>query len=125
MLDAISIDATNPYNPFGVTLQSGLDPTTCANGQASPNGQASNYDEILRRFVEGGPRRFFQTVDTTYGVATLDGHFNAFNQDWYWDVNGDYGKNDAKQTMFGNMNRNDLRQALGPVASCTASLRAV
>jgi iron complex outermembrane receptor protein len=121
VLDAISIDATNPYNPFGVTLQSGLDPTTCANGQATPNGQASNFDLILRRFVEGGPRRFAQTVDTTYGVATLDGHFNAFNNDWYWDINGVYGNNDAKQTMLGNINSDHLRIALGPLATCNAT----
>src|SRR5439155_3241484 len=70
VLDATTIDATNPYNPFGVTLDS------------------SNMDFIFRRFVEGGPRQFFQTVDTKYGVATLDGHFTAMNQDWYWDVNG-------------------------------------
>jgi iron complex outermembrane receptor protein len=102
VLDATTIDATNPYNPFGVTLDS------------------TNFDLILRRFVEGGPRQFFQTVDTTYGVATLDGHFMAFNNDWYWDINGAYGNNKAKQTMFGNINSGNLRRALGPVASCTA-----
>ncbi len=103
VLDATTIDASNPYNPFGVTLDS------------------SNFDEILRRFVEGGPRRFFQTVDTTYGVATLDGHFTAFNQDWYWDVNGVYGNNKARQTMLGNINADHLRTALGPVATCSAT----
>ncbi len=72
-------DATNIYNPFGVTLVS------------------TNISAFLRRFVEGGPRRFFQTVDTTYGVATLDGHFAALNHDWYWDINGVYGNNKAKQ----------------------------
>ena len=102
VLDATTVDATNPFNPFGVTLD------------------ASNMDFILRRFVEGGPRRFFQTVDTTYGVATLDGRFSAFNQDWYWDINGVYGNNKAKQTMLGNINSGNLRQALGPVAQCTA-----
>ena len=113
VLDSISIDATNPYNPFGVTLQ-GDDPNT-----AAPND--GNLDVILRRFVEGGPRRFFQTVDTTYGVATLDGHFKAFDHDWYWDVNGVYGNNKAKQTMFGNINSDHLRTALGPLATCNAT----
>jgi len=103
VLDSTTIDATNPFNPFGVTLD------------------ASNMSFILRRFVEGGPRRFFQTVDTTYGVATLDGHFTAFNQDWYWDINGVYGKNKADQTMLGNINSSHLRTALGPLAVCNAT----
>src|SRR5215210_793886 len=46
VLDNTTVDATNPFNPFGVTLDS------------------SNFDFILRRFVEGGPRRFSQEVDT-------------------------------------------------------------
>ncbi|MGN6057919.1 MAG: TonB-dependent receptor [Sphingomicrobium sp.] len=104
VLDATTVDVTNPFNPFPFTVdfQNGL-------------------SQILRRFVEGGPRQFFQTVDTTYGVATLDGHFRAFNQDWYWDVNGVYGNNSAKQTMFGNINADHLRTALGPLATCNAT----
>jgi len=103
VLDNTTVDATNPFNPFGVTLDS------------------SNMDLILRRFVEGGPRRFFQTVDTTYAVATLDGRFSLFNQDWFWDVNGIYGQNKAKQTMFGNINSDHLRTALGPLDVCQAT----
>jgi iron complex outermembrane receptor protein len=103
VLDATTVDATNPFNPFHVTLDS------------------SNMDLILRRFVEGGPRQFFQTVDTTYGVATLDGKFSFLDHDWYWDVNGSYGRNKAKQTMFGNINSDHLRTALGPLATCQAT----
>ena len=103
VLDATTVDATNPFNPFGVTLDS------------------SNFNFILRRFVEGGPRRFSQTVDTAYGVATLDGRFDMFGRDWYWDVNGAYGKNDAKQKMLGNINSGNLRIALGPLATCNAT----
>jgi iron complex outermembrane recepter protein len=102
VLDATTVDATNPFNPFGVTLD------------------ATNMDLIFRRFVEGGPRRFNQTVDTFYGVATLDGMFQLGGNDWYWDVNATYGENEAKQRMLGNINSNNLRQALGPVAACTA-----
>ena len=103
VLDATTVDATNPFNPFGVTLDS------------------SNFNFILRRFVEGGPRRFSQTVETKYGVATLDGRFDMFGRDWYWDVNGAYGKNDAKQKMLGNINSGNLRIALGPLATCNAT----
>ena len=103
VLDAIDIDASNPFNPFGVTLDE------------------TNMDFILRRFVEGGNRRFNQTVKTAYGVATLDGKFEFGAGDWYWDVNAAYGRNKAKQTMFGNINSNNLRIALGPVATCAAT----
>ncbi|HET8535369.1 MAG TPA: TonB-dependent receptor [Sphingomicrobium sp.] len=114
LLDRISIDATNPFNPFG-DLNSGL------NLDGTPNGDAANYDFIGRRVVEGGPRRYFQKVDTTYGTATLDGHFNLLNHDWYWDVNGLYGRNKAKQRVFGNINAANLALALGPVANCTGA----
>ncbi|HET7817267.1 MAG TPA: TonB-dependent receptor [Sphingomicrobium sp.] len=102
VLDATTVHATNPFNPFGVTLDS------------------SNMDFILRRFVEGGPRRFNQTVDTTYGVATLDGKFLIGGRDWFWDVNAAYGRNEAKQRMLGNIHSGNLRQALGPLAACTS-----
>jgi iron complex outermembrane receptor protein len=101
LLDTITIDASNPYNPFGT-----LD--------------ASNYAFIGRRVVEGGPRRYNQKVDTWYGTATLDGKFGAFGHDWFWDVNGIYGNNKAKQVMLGNINAANLQRALGPVGACTA-----
>jgi iron complex outermembrane receptor protein len=102
-LDATGVDATNPFNPFGVTLDS------------------SNFDVILRRFVEGGPRRFSQKVDTSYVVGTFDGNFNLGGREWYWDVNGVYGHNQANQRMLGNINSQHLRTALGPVATCAAT----
>jgi iron complex outermembrane receptor protein len=103
VLDSIDIDATNPYKPFGVTLDE------------------TNLDFILRRYVEGGNRRFNQTVKTLYGVATLDGNFEAMAGDWYWDINVAYGRNKADQTMLGNINSDHLRTALGPVAVCNAT----
>ena len=81
----------------------------------------TNMAFILRRFVEGGPRRFEQTVKTLYGVATLDGDFDMLAGNWYWDVNLAYGRNKAKQTMLGNINSDHLRTALGPVATCAAT----
>jgi iron complex outermembrane receptor protein len=99
----IVIDASNPYNPFG-TLTPGV-----------------NYDAINRRVVEGGLRRYIQHVDTYYGTATLSGSFQALGHDWYWDLNGVYGKNKAQQTELGNIDTSKLRQALGPVADCTGA----
>jgi iron complex outermembrane receptor protein len=112
-LDSIEIDATNPFNPFGVSLVHD-DPTT-------PLVNEANFDLVLRRFVEGGPRRFSQQVDTSYIVGTFDGSFNLGGRDWYWDVNGVYGHNQAKQRMLGNINSQNLAIALGPLATCNAT----
>lgn len=103
VLSNIVVSASNPFNPFGVDL----------------GGANNNVGAVFRRFLEGGPRRFSQTVDTYYGVATLDGEFGAGGRTWYWDVNASYGKNKAEQTMFGNIDSSKLRQALGPIAGCT------
>jgi iron complex outermembrane receptor protein len=103
VLDGIDIDATNPFNQFGFTLDE------------------TNMAFILRRFVEGGPRRFKQKVDTSYIVGTFDGSFNIGGRDWYWDINGVYGHNQARQRMLGNINSDHLRTALGPLATCTAT----
>ncbi|WP_309661334.1 TonB-dependent receptor [Sphingomonas sp.] len=104
LLDTITVSATNPFNPFGVDLVAG-----------------SNYSQIKRRVIEGGLRRYNQTVNTIYGVATLDGKFGIGNGEWFWDINGSYGRNSAKQTFLGNINAQKLQQALGPVASCTGA----
>ena len=102
LLDTIDIDVSNPFNPFGVTLDE------------------NNYNVIFRRLVENGPRRFRQKVNTTYGTATVDGRFSLGGRNWFWDVNAIYGRNKAKQVMLGNINSANLARALGPVAACTA-----
>lgn len=107
LLDRISIDVTNPYNPFGYTLTAGGD------------GVAPNYNAISRRFVEAGPRRFSQEVNTMYANLTLGGEFKLGQGTWYWDINGVYSVNSAKQVMTGNINAARLAQALGPVSECT------
>jgi iron complex outermembrane receptor protein len=103
LLDTITIHSTNPFNPFGVTLD------------------ASNLAFIGRRVVEGGPRRYNQQVQTYYLSATVDGSFQVGSGDWYWDVNAVYGRNKAEQTVFGNINAANLARALGPVANCTGN----
>ncbi|HEX8937132.1 MAG TPA: TonB-dependent receptor [Sphingomicrobium sp.] len=105
LLDHVTISASNPFNPFGVDL---------IPNDGSPGG---NYDQIKRRVIEAGPRHFEQKVTTYYGTATLDGRLGA---DWYWDLDGIWGRNKAKQTMFGNINALHVQQALGPVAACAA-----
>jgi iron complex outermembrane receptor protein len=114
LLDRITIDGSNPYNPFG-TLFSGV------NLDGTPNGDTPNYSFIGRRLVEGGPRRYAQRVTTYYGTATVDGSFGIGGGDWYWDVNGIWGHNKANQDFTGDVNAQKLAIALGPVATCSAT----
>ncbi|MCC2977084.1 TonB-dependent receptor [Sphingomonas sp. PL-96] len=109
LLDTISIDATNPYNPFGVTLSAGA------------NGTPANYTYIARRFLEVGPRHFSQSVDTLYLSGGFDGEFKIGNGTWYWDTTAIYAENHAKQSMNRNVHAGRLAQALGPVADCTGA----
>ena len=107
LLDTVNIDVTNPYNPFGVTLSSGA------------NGTPSNYTFVARRLVEAGQRTYTQHVDTLSVTGTLDGSFDVGARKWYWDVNLNWGHNDARQLFTGNVNAARVQQALGPLANCT------
>jgi iron complex outermembrane receptor protein len=99
----VGIDATNPYNPFGFTL----DPTT-------------NFTGLGRRPIEGGPRVFKQTVDTKYYTAGLNGDFSFADHQFFWDVNYVNSSNDARQSITGTYNIRHIMNALGPVDQCTA-----
>lgn len=105
LLDLISIDATNPYNPFGVTL-------------SRENG---NLSGVYRRLVEAGQRTYSQKVDTVSLTGTLDGKFEMLGRTWYWDASAVFGFNDAKQVFTGNVNSQRLQQALGPISDCTGA----
>lgn len=114
LFDTLSFDATNPFNPFGVTLESGLNP------DGTPNGRTQNYSFIARRLVEAGQRTFNQKVDTLSATATLDGSFDVGGHKWYWDATALFGINDAHQSFTGNVNASRVAQAIGPIANCTA-----
>ena len=107
LLDTITIDGSNPYNPFG---------TLSAGGAGNP---PANYSFIARRLVENGQRTYTQQVDTMSASATLDGSFHLGAHKLFWDVNATFGLNDARQSFTGNINAAKLAQALGPVALCT------
>ncbi|MFC3558045.1 TonB-dependent receptor domain-containing protein [Sphingomonas qilianensis] len=110
LFDTLSIDATNPYNPFGYTLSAG-----------KPGEAPANYSFIARRLVEAGQRTFNQQVDTMTGSATLDGSFGVGERRWYWDANAAFGVNNAHQSFTGNVNAARVAQAIGPVALCTGA----
>ncbi len=107
LLDTVSVDVTNPFNPFGITLNSGT------------NGQPATYSFIARRLVENGQRTYDQSVDTWTVAATLDGEFGVGDRTFYWDTNAVFGWNDAHQLFTGNVNAAKVAQALGPVSQCT------
>ena len=103
LLDTITIDASNPFNPFRTTLDS------------------SNFEVIGRRLVEARQRTYNQTVDTFTVTGTVDGKFTLFDHNWYYDANAVLGVNDAHQLFTGNINAARLAQALGPVDQCTGA----
>ncbi|WP_114228103.1 MULTISPECIES: TonB-dependent receptor domain-containing protein [Sphingomonas] len=115
LFDTLSFDVTNPYNPFGVTLESGLNP------DGTPNGRTPNYSFIARRLVEAGQRTFNQRVNTFSLNATLDGKVPLFGHEWYWDVNGILGVNNARQSFTGNVRADRVALAIGPLSTCLAT----
>jgi iron complex outermembrane receptor protein len=99
----VGIDASNPYNPLGYTL----DP-------------ASNFALGTRRPLEGGPRLFGQDVDTRYIATGFEGEFKLFEREFSWDVNYASAENDATQDVHGTYNILHIKNALGPVDACNA-----
>lgn len=112
ILDRISVDATNPFNPFGFTLSAFDDPTTPENDQ--------NFVFAGRRPIEAGPRIFEQNVDTWYVNGGLVGDFEFADRSFFWDVHVTFSESQADQTKFGGFNAAKLEQALGPIDRCTA-----
>ncbi len=107
LADTVGVDVTNPYNPFGYTL--------------NPDPNTGNLILIGRRPLEGGPRIFSQTVNTWEFATGLTGSFNLGERDYYWDVNYSRGSNSATQTVQGTYNVAHIQRALGPVSQCTGS----
>ena len=103
LLDTVTVDATNPFNPFGFTLQPGT------------------YAFIGRRLVENGTRHYEQTVNTWNVSGMFEGEFGVGERTWHWDVDGVWSRNRAEQSFTGNVNAQRVQQALGPLAGCTGA----
>ena len=99
----VGVDVTNPYNPFGFTL----DPSSPDMG-------------VGRRPIEGGPRIFSQKVDTRYFATGLTGNFDWGDRLLNWDVNFANADNDATQEVSGTYNIANIQEALGPLSVCEA-----
>ena len=108
--DFIVISADNPYNPFGFDLDA---------------RDGGNLIGVGRRPVEGGPRRFYQDVDTWYFGTGLEGAWDIGSRTFLWDVNYVRSSNQADQTNFGSYNARRIALALGPVAACNADPQCV
>ena len=102
-LDATGVDVTNPFNPFGVSLDAG------------------NFVFIGRRMIEAGPRHFEQEVETWNLATTLSGETTLFSRPWYWDLNYVASENTAEQSFTGNINVANVGRALGPLVNCTGA----
>lgn len=101
LMDTIGIDATNPFNPFGMTLDAD-----------------SGFQFAGRRPLEAGPRIFKQNVDTWYINGGLKGDFELQNRNFYWDMHATFSESRGSQRKFGAFNSAKLKQALGPLDEC-------
>lgn len=102
--DITDIDVTNPFNPFGITLDAD-----------------SNFILLGRRPIELGPRLFKQDVDTWYYNGGLQGDFFAGERMFNWDMNIVFSENEANQEKRGAIRLDRLGQALGPVDQCVGA----
>jgi iron complex outermembrane receptor protein len=104
LADGVSIDASNPFNPFGFNLDAD-----------------SNFILLGRRPLEAGPRIFRQDVETIYLSGGARGDFNIGDRPYYWDINFVNTETDARQTTRGSFNIARIAQALGPVDGCVGA----
>lgn len=114
-LDTITIDATNPFNPFGCNISTALTPGF------DPTTDCENTVFIARRPLEAGNRIFDQDVNTWYVATGLEGAFDMGNRNWYWDANVVFAENSGTQIKQGGFIVSRLVQALGPVDECVGA----
>ena len=101
LMDRTAIDVANPFNPFGFTI--------------GPGGAF-----LTRRPLESGARLFEQEVDTRYVAAGLQGEFELGGRAMFWDLNGVWARNHARQRKTGAHDARKMRQAVGPADGCTS-----
>ncbi|HEY3646216.1 MAG TPA: TonB-dependent receptor [Gammaproteobacteria bacterium] len=111
---AIGVGATNPYNPFGHTL----------NGSTSTFNPATQDLLVLLalRPTDSGRRVFNQNVDTAQFTGTFKGYFNLGGNEWDWDLGYTYGDNYETDLTTGLFNTERLATALDSpgVAPCAS-----
>ncbi|MDT7526915.1 TonB-dependent receptor [Pseudidiomarina sp. GXY010] len=78
-----------------------------ADHPTNPTGEDIRLDR--RRLLEGGPRTFFQDVNTFRTVVGLNGYLQS---GWEWEVAYNYGRNTAIDGMTNIVNLERLAQGL-------------
>ena len=102
--DHVVFDVTNPFNPFGITL----------------DADGGNAFFLTRRPLEGGPRLFSQDVNTYYFGMGFEGSTMVVDHDFDWDLNYVYSRNQAVQETRGTYNIAHIVKGVGPLATCNA-----
>ena len=104
------ISASNPYNPFGIDLNSNV---------SSPQPGVGQLILAGLRPIAGGFRNFEATTDTYYFNGGLDGAFSWGQRDFIWNADYTYGHELVTNlTLGGLFNLNNFGLALGPVSNC-------
>jgi len=99
----IVVAQDNIYNPFGEAI-----------GDTGTEG-------LQRRLVEGGPRRFFQDINTFHIGLGLEGDFNFLARDFNWDTGFIYSRNSNQAVSTGQGNLERIARAVGSPTNCTGS----
>ncbi len=87
--DAVTVSASNRYNPFGVDVQ-----------------------QMWRRMVETGNRHYFEDANVFRGVVGVDGTM-PFGE-WFWDASLSFGRSTLPWGIDGQHNSLRLQAAVGP-----------
>ncbi|WP_428262208.1 TonB-dependent receptor plug domain-containing protein [Haliangium sp.] len=92
--EGIAVSADNAYNPFG-----------------------RDFIDVRRRFVEAGPRRFLQDINTFRFVTGLDGRLPEelpVLSNWRWELAYNFGRTGAESVNEGRFIRSRVERAIGP-----------
>jgi len=102
----ITLDAGQPYNPFGVNV-----------GYRNPDGTVSNgANDLAIRLTALGPRIIKFTTVTDQVIAGLKG--TVSDTSWQWDANLNYGHNSVLRQSPGSLASGDLAASGSFSANC-------
>jgi iron complex outermembrane receptor protein len=93
-LEAVTVSAQNIYNPFG-----------------------RDFAAVRRRLLEFDRRTFKQDINNMHIVGGLDGTLPESwgpLHGWFWEVVGNFSRNDSIDTKTGNLRLPRVRDAVGP-----------
>ena len=111
------IDATNIYNPFGVTF-CGFSGTNNLGVPCAELDESVAVGWFGRRMVEAGDRNFLQDIETFRGGVGFEG---GLGDRWNWEIYWSWAQNKASSTAEGLLNTDAIRKALGSASGCTGA----